>query len=338
MFKLISKTIAAVAIVSVALFGSANAKTLKIETHFTASSPNGEVAAQFAKNVEMFSGGSLKVEMFYSSSVTGKSAEVFNSAQTGIIDCDMTGAGYQTGKNAAFQFAGDVMGGYDNPYQQYEFLNYPGAQEAVDALYNKYGMTLIGWWIPGHESLISSRPIPDVASLKDFKFRSPPGMESMIFTALGAKPIVMDFGEVPTALQTGLIDGADYSSLATNYAGGHYEQNKYATYPGFHSMPADHLACNTKVWNKLKPHEKGAMLAAIEICGRTITSLVERKNAEAVKALKEMGVTLHDWSKEDRAKFRQAALGAWEEWKTKSPEAAALIEIHKAYMKANGIL
>ena len=338
MFKLISKTIAAVAVVSVALFGSANAKTLKIETHFTASSPNGEVAAQFAKNVEMFSGGSLKVEMFYSSSVTGKSAEVFNSAQTGIIDCDMTGAGYQTGKNAAFQFAGDVMGGYDNPYQQYEFLNFPGAQEAVDALYNKYGMTLIGWWIPGHESLISSRPIPDVASLKDFKFRSPPGMESMIFTALGAKPIVMDFGEVPTALQTGLIDGADYSSLATNYAGGHYEQNKYATYPGFHSMPADHLACNTKVWNKLKPHEQGAMLAAIEICGRTITSLVERKNAEAVKALKEMGVTLHDWSREDRLKFRQAALGAWEEWKKKSPEAAALIEIHKAYMKANGIL
>ncbi len=338
MLKLITKITAAIALVSIALFGSANAKTLKIETHFTASSPNGEVAAQFAKNVEKFSGGSLKVQMFYSSSVTGKSAEVFNSAQTGIIDCDMTGAGYQTGKNAAFQFAGDVMGGYDNPYQQYEFLNFPGAQEAVDALYNKYGMTLIGWWIPGHESLISSRPIPDVASLKDFKFRSPPGMESMIFTALGAKPIVMDFGEVPTALQTGLIDGADYSSLATNYAGGHYEQNKYATYPGFHSMPADHLACNTKVWNKLKPHEQGAMLAAIEICGRTITSLVERKNAEAVKALKEMGVTLHDWSREDRLKFRQAALGAWEEWKKKSPEAAALIEIHKAYMKANGIL
>ena len=338
MFKLISKTLAAVAMVSVALFGSANAKTLKIETHFTASSPNGEVAAQFAKNVEKFSGGSLKIEMFYSASVTGKSAEVFNSAQTGIIDCDMTGAGYQTGKNAAFQFAGDVMGGYDNPYQQYEFLNYPGAQDAVDALYNKYGMTLIGWWIPGHESLISSRPIPDVASLKDFKFRSPPGMESMIFTTLGAKPIVMDFGEVPTALQTGLIDGADYSSLATNYAGGHYEQNKYATYPGFHSMPADHLACNTKVWNKLKPHEQGAMKAGIEIAGRTITSLVERKNAEAVKALNEMGVTLHDWSREDRLKFRTAALAAWEEWKTKSPEAAALIEIHKAYMKANGIM
>ena len=338
MFKLITKTIAAVAIVSVALLGSANAKTLKIETHFTANSPNGEVAAQFAKNVEMFSGGSLKVEMFYSSSVSGKSAEVFNSAQTGIIDCDMTGAGYQTGKNAAFQFAGDVMGGYDTPYQQYDFLKFPGAQDAVDNLYNKYGMTLIGWWIPGHESLISSVPIPDVASIKDFKFRSPPGMESMIFAELGAKPIVMDFGEVPTALQTGLIDGADYSSLATNTAGGHYEQNKYATYTGFHSMPADHLACNSKVWKKLKKHEKGAMKAGIEIAGRTITSLVERKNTEAVKQLMAEGVTLHDWAPSERAKFRASALKAWETWKTKSPEAAQLIEMHKAYMKANGIL
>ena len=31
-------------------------------------------------------------------------------------------------------------------------------------------------------------------------------------------------------------------------------------------------------------------------------------------------------------------LDAWQEWKKKSPEAAALIDIHTAYMKANGIL
>ena len=37
------------------------------------------------------------------------------------------------------------------------------------------------------------------------------------------------------------------------------------------------------------------MKAGIEIAGRTITSLVERKNAEAVKAISLlMGVTLHD--------------------------------------------
>ena len=90
-------------------------------------------------------------------------------------------------------------------------------------------MQFVGWWIPGHESLISSVPIPDIASLKGFKFRSPPGMESEIFNDLGAKPIVIDFGEVPTALQTGLIDGADYSNLANNTAGGFYDENPHAT-------------------------------------------------------------------------------------------------------------
>ena len=43
-----------------------------------------------------------------------------------------------------------------------------------------------------------------------------------------------------------------------------------------------------------------------------------------------MGVTLHDWSREDRLKFRQAALAAWEEWKT-NPEAAALIDTQSLY-------
>ena len=112
MIKLITKVTAAIVVVSLALFGSANAKTLKFETHFSAAQPSGEVATQLAKNVEKFSGGSIKVQLFHGSSVTGKSAEVWNSARNGIIDCDFTGGAYQTGKNAAFQFAGDIMGGY----------------------------------------------------------------------------------------------------------------------------------------------------------------------------------------------------------------------------------
>jgi TRAP-type C4-dicarboxylate transport system substrate-binding protein len=80
------------------------------------------------------------------------------------------------------------------------------------------------------------------------------------------------------------------------------------------------------------------MKAGIEIAGRTITSLVERKNAEAVKELNAAGVTLHDWSKAARSKFIASAFKAWETWKSKSPEAAQLIDMHKAYMKANGIL
>ena len=65
MFRLISKIAAALIVVSLALFSSANAKTLKFETHFSAAQPSGEVATQLAKNVEKFSGGSIKVQLFH---------------------------------------------------------------------------------------------------------------------------------------------------------------------------------------------------------------------------------------------------------------------------------
>ncbi len=336
MLKLVNKI--AIAIAVFVLASSANAaQTLKIETHFAANQPSGEVAAQFAKDVEKNSGGDLKVEMYYSSAVTGKAPEIFNSAANGIIDCDMSGGAYQTSKNPAFQFAGDIMGGYETPYQMYDWLN-SGGRDALNNLYNKYGMQFVGWWIPGMESLISSKPLPNIASLKDFKFRSPPGMETEIFAVLGAKPIVMDFGEVPTALQTGIIDGADFSNLANNTASGLYDTNPHATYPGFHSMPADHLACNKAMWDKLSKKNQDAILKAIGDAGKAVTKYVEVKNDEAVKTLKGKGVTLHDLSKADRLTFRQAAQKAWGEWSKKTPEAKVLVDSHVAYMKKIGLL
>lgn len=336
MLKLVNKI--AIAIAVFILASSANAaQTLKIETHFAANQPSGEVAAQFAKDVESYTGGEIKVEMYYSSAITGKAAEIFNTAANGIIDCDMSGGAYQTSKNAAFQFAGDIMGGYETPYQMYDWLN-SGGRDALNNLYNKYGMQFVGWWIPGMESLISSKPLPNIAALKDFKFRSPPGMETEIFAALGAKPIVMDFGEVPTALQTGIIDGADFSNLANNVASGLYDTNPHATYPGFHSMPADHLACNQAMWNKLSKKNQDAILKAMDKAGKSVTKYVEDKNVEAVKEMKAKNVTLHDLSKADRLTFRQAAQKSWAEWSKKTPEAKVLVDSHVAYMKKIGLL
>ncbi|HCC97386.1 MAG TPA: C4-dicarboxylate ABC transporter substrate-binding protein, partial [Rhodobacteraceae bacterium] len=100
----------------------------------------------------------------------------------------MTGGAYQTGKNPAFQFVGDIMGGYDSPWDQYSWLYNGGGYEAAQELYNKYDMQFIGWWIPGMESLSSSKPIRNAEDFKNWKFRSPPGMATMIFDNLGASP------------------------------------------------------------------------------------------------------------------------------------------------------
>ena len=311
--------------------------TLRMQTHYTAENQSGKLAQQFIDDVEVMSGGRVDIEMFWASSVVG-STEGFDAAASGILDGEMHGGAYQTGKNPAFQFVGDPMGGYDNPYQLYGFLYQGGGLEAANELYNQYGMQLIGWWAAGQESLSSSKPLAGPDDLKDWKFRSPPGLETEIFAELGASPIVMDFTEVFTALETGIIDGADASSLANNVGLGLYDIVKHATFPGFHSMPMDHVTFNKEVWDGLPPDIQRIIEVAAQKLALQTTLTFEVANREAAAALTEAGVTLYDWSPEDRAAFRAGAQKAWDNWAVKTPEAQALVDAHRAWMKKIGLL
>ncbi|WP_299550822.1 TRAP transporter substrate-binding protein [uncultured Tateyamaria sp.] len=319
-----------------ALTASAETTKLRIQTHYAPETVSGKLAAQYMEDIQTMSGGEIEVEMFYSSSVV-KSVETFDAAATGILDCDMTGAGYQVGKNSAFQFVGDIMGGYSTPYQQLSWLYFGGGREAAAPLYNKFGMELIGWWVYGQESFASSKPIEKVADFKDWKFRSPPGMETKIFEKLGASPIVMDFTEIFTALETGIIDGADASGLANNVGLGLYDIVKYANFPGFHSMPSDHLACNKAVFDAMPESHQRIMKVAMEALALRTALTFEKKNAEAAAQLREQGVTLSQWAPEELAKFRAAAQATWPEF-ADTPEAKALVEAHLTYLGQLGLV
>ena len=310
--------------------------TLRIQTHYAPETVSGKLAAQYVDDIQTMSGGEIQVEMFYSSSVV-KSVETFDAAATGILDCDMTGGGYQTGKNSAFQFVADIMGGYETPYQQLSWLYFGGGREAAAPLYNQYGMELIGWWVYGQESFASSKPIAKVEDFKDWKFRSPPGMETKIFEKLGASPIVMDFTEIFTALETGIIDGADASGLANNVGLGLYDLVKYANFPGFHSMPSDHLACNKAVFDAMPEAHQRIMKVGMEALALRTALTFEKKNAEAAAQLREQGVTLSQWAPEELQKFRDAAQSVWPEF-ADTPEAKALVEAHLTYLGQLGLV
>jgi TRAP-type mannitol/chloroaromatic compound transport system substrate-binding protein len=327
---------AAALLSATAMTASAQSTQLRIQTHYAPETVSGKLAAEYVDNVQTMSNGEISIEMFYSSSVV-KSVETFDAAATGILDCDMTGGAYQTGKNPAFQFVGDIMGGYSTPYQQLSWLYYGGGLDAAQELYNKYDMQLVGWWVYGQESLASTKPIAGIADLKDWKFRSPPGMETKIFEKLGAKPIVMDFTEIFTALETGIIDGADASGLANNVGLGLYDLGKFTNYPGFHSMPSDHLACNKAKWDAMPEHHRRIMSVAMESLALRTALTFEKKNAEAAAQLREQGVTLSEWSPEDLQAFRNAAQSTWPEFAT-TPEAQALVEAHLSYLDQLGLV
>ncbi|MDF0601596.1 TRAP transporter substrate-binding protein [Psychromarinibacter sp. C21-152] len=334
---MLSVAAAALATASLTTIAQAQEVTLRIQTHYAPETVSGQLAADFVDDIETMSGGDIAIEMFYSSSVVA-TVETFDAAATGILDCDMTGGAYQTGKNPAFQFVGDIMGGYDTPYQQLSWLYHGGGYDAAQELYNQHDMQLIGWWIYGQESLSSSTPIEGPEDLVDWKFRSPPGLETEIFAELGASPIVMDFTEIFTALETGIIEGADASGLANNVGLGLYDIVNHATFPGFHSMPSDHLACNKAVWDGLSDAHKRIIDTAMQKLALQTALTFEKANAEAAANLREQGVTLHDWSAEDRAAFREAAQSAWEGWAEKTPEARALVDSHREYLTQLGLI
>ncbi|ORE92455.1 TRAP dicarboxylate transporter subunit DctP [Stappia sp. 22II-S9-Z10] len=334
---MIRSALAGAALASLTVTGAfAQDITLRIQTHLSPESMSGKQAAQFFDDLSVMSGGRIAIEPFYSSAVV-KSVETFDAAVNGILDGDMTGGAYQTGKDPAFQFVGDPMGGYDTPWQMYAFLYEGGGMEAAQKLYNEFGMQLIGWWIPGQEALASTAPIAGPDDLKEWKFRSPPGMETKIFANLGASPIVMDFTEVFTALESGIISGADASNLSTNQSLGLYDIAGHATYPGFHSMPADHFAINKSVWDAMPEDLQRIVEVAMQKLSFRTTLAYAVDIQRAANELEEKGIVLHNWSPEDRATFRDAAVSAWDDFAT-SDNAKALVAQHKEFLGTIGLL
>jgi TRAP-type mannitol/chloroaromatic compound transport system substrate-binding protein len=338
MLKVLTQTLLAGATALAFMAGSAAAEQtkLRIQTHFSTETLSGKMAGEFIEDVKAMSNGEIEIEMFYSGAVV-KAAETFDAAATGILDCDMTGGAYQTGKNPAFQFAGDLTGGYQNPYQQYAWLLHGGGYDALNKLYNANNMEFVGWWIPGPESLSSTKPFTGVADLKGWKFRSPPGVITNIFTKLGASPIVMDFNEIFTALETGIIDGADAANLTNNVGLGLYDIANNTNYPGFHSMPADHLACRKDIWDAMPAHHKAILKVGMQALGLKNSTINEVQNAQTAKELAAKGVKLNTWSDSDMAVYRGAVQEAWTEFAT-TPEAKELLDSHVSFLKDLGAM
>ena len=341
--KLMKNLMAAASVAALTIgFGAAaqadgHGKTkLRVQTHFSQETLSGQMAGKYIEDITAMSNGEIEIEMFYASAVV-KSAETFDAAATGILDCDMTGGAYQTGKNPAFQFAGDLMGGYSNPYQQMSWLLHGGGRQALNDLYNQYNMEFVGWWIPGPESLSSTRPIRNVEDFKNWKFRSPPGLATKVFANLGASPIVMDFNEIFTALETGIIDGADAANLTNNIGLGLYDIAEHTNFPGFHSMPADHLACRKDIWDAMPDHHKRIMIVAMDSLALHNATINEIKNAQNAKVLRAKGINLYEWSPEELGKFRAAVKKGWTEFAT-TPEAKALLQHHVDFLVGLGAM
>jgi len=99
------------------------------------------------------------------------------------------------------------------------------------------------------------KPINSPADLKGMKIRTQksPVMMDMV-EAMGGKPVPMAFEEVYSALQTGVIDGAE-NNPPSYYETSHYEVAKFYSLDG-HAMVPEITLMSTKTWNALSDADK----------------------------------------------------------------------------------
>ncbi len=339
------KLILAVATGALVVAGAAavgQAKTLKVQ----ASSKAGDWAHRFmtdnwAPKLSSMTDGKLKVDVLPTKAVVPH-RETIDAVANGILDGDLNAVSYFSGRDPAFAVIGDLIAAYDTVDQVRTFCMHGGGKEILQKLYDKYTkgkVHVVGCGPYAKEAFVSTIPIKTVADMKGVKVRSPEGLAAEVFKRAGAAPVSLPFSEVYTALEKGVIDAADASAHVNNNASGMYKVAKYPIYPGIHSMAVLQFIVNKKVWDGLGKEGQTALeiwYAAAYDAMRREADMQDRAIAAEQRAGKD--ITVIDWSKEERAKFREIAVGAWHDFAAKSPLAKEALDAHLAYMRSIGLL
>ncbi len=341
--KMFSTLVAAAAVATVALGASvADAKKLKVQ----ASSKSGDWAHQFANvtwapKLGMMTNGALEIEVLPTKAVVPH-RETIDAVANGILDGDLNAVSYFSGRDPVFAIIGDLIAGYDTVDQVRTFCMHGGGKEILQKAYDKYlpgKIHVVGCGPYAKEAFVSTVPIKTVADFKGVKVRSPEGLAAEVFKRAGAAPVSLPFSEVYTALEKGVIDAADASAHVNNNASGMYKVAKFPIYPGIHSMAVLQFIVNKKTWDKLGPEGQ----TALEVWYSSTYDAMRREadlQDRAIAAEQNAGgdITVIDWSTEERAKFREIAVGAWNDFAAKSPLAKEALDAHINYMKQIGLL
>ncbi len=339
MKKILLSVIAAACLVT----GTAQAaKTLKLQ----ASSRAGDWAHRFMTDgwqgqVEIMSGGSLKMEVLATKAVVPH-RETVDAVANGILDGDLNAVSYFSGKDAAFAIIGDLIAAYDTPDQVQTFCMHGGGKEILQKLYDKYAggkVHVVGCGPYAKEALVSKVPINSVEELKGVKIRSPEGLAAEVFKRAGASPVALPFSEVYTALEKGIVDAADASAYVNNDASGMHKVALYPLYPGIHSMAVLQFIVNKDVWDGLTDAERNILEVWYVAAYSSMRREADIQDRDLVAADKAEGkLTIIDWTTEERKKFRELAVQAWEDYGAQSDLAKEALDAHISYMKRIGLL
>ncbi|NLD98116.1 MAG: TRAP transporter substrate-binding protein, partial [Synergistaceae bacterium] len=204
------------------------------ETH-VADYPTTKGNYEFARLVEERTGGRIKIEVYHSSQL-GQEKAVIEGVQFGAIDFTRVSISPLSAFAPAFD-ALQMPYLYRGEEHMWKVLNGSIGEEFLASL-EPANFVGLAWYDSGARNFYNSKKeIKSVADLKGMKIRVQESQLMMgLVSALGAVPTPMPFGEVYSALQTGVIDGAE-NNWPSYFSTSHYEVAKYFTLDGHTRVP-----------------------------------------------------------------------------------------------------
>lgn len=202
----------------------------------------------------------------------------------------------------------------------YDVLDGPIGQ-ALQVQSEKYRLRGLTYFDAGYRSFYSKDPIQVPGDLKNKKIRVQESITAMnLVRSFGAAPTPISWGELYTALQQGVVDGAE-NNPPSFYTSRHYEVCKYYTLNEHTAVP-DILVIGTEIWNGLNKNEQQWLQEAADEAKLYERILWAAAEEEALAAVQKAGVTI---IRPDKKAFAEMTKASFEEYRNQ-PEKYKLIQ------------
>lgn len=241
------------------------------------------------KKFEAATKGKYKLQMF-PSSVLGGEKELIEQTQVGAISILRTSVG-PLGPVVPDVNVFNMPFIFRDEAHMRQVIDGPIGDELLKKISDSPArLVALGWMDGGTRSLYTKKPVRSPADLKGQKIRmmgNPLFVDTM--NAMGGNGISMAYPEVYSALQTGVVDGAE-NNAPSLFTSNHFTTGaKYYTQTN-HLIIPELFAMSRVTWNKLTPDEQTQLMALSKEAQQEQRVLWDKSVAEYTDKLKASGV------------------------------------------------
>ena len=256
------------------------------------------------KKLQDQSNGDISFKMF-AGGVLGSEKEVVEQLQSGAVQMTRVSLGI-LGPVVPETNAFNLPFVFRDQAHMRKIIDGEIGQEMLDKITNSdFNMVALAWMDGGTRNLYTKKPVRAIGDLKGMKIRVQ-GNPVFIQTIndMGGNGIGMATGEIFSALQTGVIDGAE-NNPPTFLEHNHYQNAKYFTWTDHLILP-EPIVMAKSTWAKLTPDQQALVQKLAREAQFEERVLWDKKTADSITKLKAGGVEFITLTPEQKKAFYDA--------------------------------